>query len=118
VEPFHPDDRFPALQRLGTRLEDILPTAKLVEPLVLAVSSVTQLDPALQSGGFQTVLPPEQSLMLLSRGAVPFTVPDGGVTLPDFARAEAGWMHGMTGVVVQIFREQAHITTSLFPWIS
>jgi hypothetical protein len=118
VEPLHSDDRFPALQRQGVRLEQVAPALAAADQQVLAVSSLIQLDPATAAGAIHARLPQAGTIVLLSRAVVPFVLPRAGASLHTWASAESGWQHGMSGAVIQVFRREEGLRGDLFPWLN
>ena len=117
VEPLHADDRFPAIKRLGVPLEQILPTADSLDPLVLSVSSLVQLDPEHAGGALHTRVPKNGLLTLMSRAVVPFDLPAPGSSLESWAEADAGWRYGMSGAVVHVFRREEGHAVKPYPWL-
>jgi hypothetical protein len=113
VRLLHADDRFPALEKLGAKLPD----RTLADPLVSAVSSLTQLAPEDGGSPVSYLTQPNEAVMLLSRGALPFSLPVETSALGQWARLDAGWRHGMSGAVVQVLRKGERPTWELFPWV-
>lgn len=110
-----PDERFPRLIELGVPLESLVPPEVAANPLVSAVSSLTRLGPdALIAHG---QIPDRGSVMLMGRGAVPLKVPLEPSSLAQWSDMEAGWVHGMGGTVVQLYRRQSPPEWDLFPWL-
>ena len=104
VNLLHADDRFPALQRLGVPIEQLVPSHAAADPLLLAVSSLTQLSPCAQDSVAQAEVPRNGTIALLSRAVVPLVLPQPGAPLQAWITADAAWNHGMSGAVVEVFR--------------
>ena len=117
VNLLHMDDRFRALQQQGLALEKVLPSYATVDPLVLAVSSLTQLDPQSQETIIHAEVPAEGTIMLMSRAIVPIVLPPSGASLEEWSVAEAGWTHGMSGAVIQVFRRGGEPKWATLPWL-
>jgi hypothetical protein len=104
----HDDERFSALDRAGVRLDAVFPHGPLVNPLVKNVSSLTNLDPTDASQLFRVEFSSYvRAVVLMSRGALPFTVQKTPTSPSMWAASEAGWMHGMPSVVVQVSRRNS-----------
>jgi hypothetical protein len=103
------------LQNLGVRLENVVSPAILADPRVCAVSSLTQLDPS-GPGDFYEELPQDGSVLMMSRGMLPSSIPQQEVPLDVWSRLEAGWMHGLSGTLAHVFRRDSRPGWDLFPW--
>lgn len=93
------DDRYPALRRLGV---DLGTNPPWMNPFFENVSSLVQLDPSTSPPALATEVGPDGHLLLFSRGALPFRDPTPGETPGSWATSDAGWRHGMSGVIVEI----------------
>jgi len=98
------DLRMAALQRLGASLDQRWSR----EPLLAEVSELTQIEPPGSSRQELSLdLNDESSLLLMSRGAMPFAAPSHAETIAEWWGRDAGWRHGLGATLIAIGLEES-----------
>lgn len=105
VRLLHEDDRIPALERAGATLKGVIPDGLLNNKLLSRVTSLVQLNSEDHSvGAVPCSVPHDGAILLMSRGAFPFSPPGRPLLLEDWLALDAGWNYGLSGTLAWISR--------------